>query len=76
MPSEAVDAGPWIKKKGIPWGEPIQFYTFAGYVKGKASQLGIMIRWGGDWDGDNDVNDQAFNDLAHFELLSTEKMEV
>ncbi len=73
LPSMAVDVGPWIDQKGIPWDEPNQFYTFAGFVKGKASQLGIKIRWGGDWDGDNDVNDQRFNDLAHFELLSTEK---
>ncbi|SDU27045.1 M15 family metallopeptidase domain-containing protein [Desulfobacula phenolica] len=73
MPSEAVDAGPWIENKGIPWQEPNQFYAFAGFVRGKASQMGIQIRWGGDWDGDNDVNDQKFNDLVHFELLSTQK---
>ena len=73
MPSMAVDAAPWLKGRGIPWDEPNQFYIFAGFVLSKAKQLGIQIRWGGDWDMDHDVNDQWFNDLSHFELLSTEK---
>lgn len=73
MPSMAVDVGPCFPGKGIPWKEPAQFYFFAGKVIGKARQLGIKLRWGGDWDGDNDVMDQRFNDLVHFEFLSTEK---
>ncbi|MCF6246905.1 MAG: hypothetical protein L3J69_06035 [Desulfobacula sp.] len=73
LPSMGVDAGPWFKGKGIPWDEPNQFYVFAGFVLSKAKQLKIKIRWGGDWDGDHDVNDQWFKDLGHFELLSTEK---
>ena len=33
-----------------------------------AAYLGITnIHWGGDWDRDTEVNDQTFNDLAHFE---------
>jgi len=76
MPSMAVDAGPWLEKKGIPWDKPKQFYFFAGKVRAKARELGIQVRWGGDWDGDGDVTDQQFNDLPHWELLSTEKMEV
>lgn len=76
MPSEGVDVAPWIKGKGIPWKEPNNFYVFSGYVLGKAKEMGIQVRWGGDWDGDHDVNDQWFNDLGHWELLSTEKMEV
>lgn len=74
MPSEAVDAGPWLKKKGIPWNDHKQFYFFAGKVKAKAASLGIQIRWGGDWDGDGDVTDQNFNDLPHWELISTERL--
>ena len=71
VPSEGVDAGPYIWGKGLSW-EPKQCYYFAGIVKAKASELGIKIRWGGDWDGDNDVNDQKFNDLGHFELILPE----
>lgn len=73
MPSEAVDAAPWIPGKQIPWDDPRQFYYFAGKVKAKARQLGIRVRWGGDWDGDGDVSDQQFNDLVHWELVSGER---
>ena len=66
-PSLAVDAAPYISGKGISW-DANQCRYFAGYVMGVASRIGIKLRWGGDWDSDNDVNDQSFNDLVHFEL--------
>ena len=69
MPSMAVDVGPWLKEKGIPWKSTGQWYFFAGKVKAKAEELGIQVRWGGDWDRDGDVTDQNFNDLAHWELV-------
>ena len=31
-------------------------------------QMGIDLIWGGDWDGDTDLKDNAFDDLVHFEL--------
>lgn len=43
---------------------------FIGVVKGIASQMGIKIRCGADWDGDNNMSDQKFDDWAHFELAS------
>ena len=46
-----------------------RFVYFAGYVKRVADDLGIAIRWGGDWDGDGDFSDQTFHDLPHFELV-------
>lgn len=64
MPSEAVDVAPYP----IDWNDTKRFYFFAGFVIAKAKGLGINLRWGGDWDGDNDFNDQNFNDLIHFEL--------
>jgi hypothetical protein len=30
--------------------------------------MNIKIRWGGDWDSDNIMKDQTFNDLPHFQL--------
>lgn len=63
-PSLAVDSAP----SPLDWKDAKSFYYFAGIVKGIASMLGIPIRWGGDWDGDSDLNDQTFNDLCHFEL--------
>lgn len=64
-PSRAVDAVPCP----IDWNDKLRFYHFTGFVRGVASQLGIKIRCGADWDGDFDLKDQSFNDLPHFELL-------
>jgi len=71
LPSRAIDISPYPIPDG--WGEDhpkemAKFYYFAGIVKGVASKHGIRIRWGGDWDGDNDFKDQTFDDLVHFEL--------
>ena len=63
-PSIAVDVAPYP----IDWDDGKRFYHFAGYVKAVADSMGIRIRWGGDWDDDNDLNDQQFFDLVHFEL--------
>lgn len=71
LPSRAVDVSPYpIPDK---WGEKdfkekAKFYYFAGIVMGTAEQLGINIRWGGNWDGDDSFNDQVFDDLVHFEI--------
>lgn len=46
-----------------------RFYNFAGFVQGVAAEMGVKIRWGGDWDSDRDFNDQKFHDLPHFELI-------
>ena len=73
MPSQAADVGPYIWGRGIPWDHQDHFYKFAEVVLAKAKELKIRIRWGGDWDGDGDFKDQKFNDLSHYELLSTEK---
>jgi peptidoglycan L-alanyl-D-glutamate endopeptidase CwlK len=54
----------------IDWNDTKRFYHFAGFVLGvaKSSKIAIPIRWGGDWDSDNDLNDQTFMDLVHWEL--------
>lgn len=67
-PSNAVDLAP-LKDGKIDWNDKHQWYHLGGFVMGMASALGIKIRWGGDWDGDQDLKDQKFFDLPHFELL-------
>ncbi len=62
--SRAVDVAPYP----LDWNDIKRFYHFAGFVQGIALGLGIKIRWGGDWDSDNDFKDNSFNDLPHFEL--------
>ena len=64
-PSMAVDVVPYP----VDWNDTDRFYFFAGYVKGLAKCLGIDIRWGGDWDSDNQVGDESFKDLPHYELV-------
>lgn len=64
-PSMAVDVAPWP----IPedW-DKRPFDHFAGVARAVAHEMGISIRWGGDWDGDWNLFDQKFNDLVHFEI--------
>jgi peptidoglycan L-alanyl-D-glutamate endopeptidase CwlK len=64
QPSLAVDIAPYP----VDWNDRERFYYFAGYVKATAAQMGIPLRWGGDWDSDTFVHDQTFFDLPHFEL--------
>lgn len=64
-PSEAYDIAPYP----IDWKDTKRFYYFAGIMMGIAHMKNIKLRWGGDWDSDNDLNDQSFMDLVHFERV-------
>ena len=65
-PSEAVHVVP----HPFPgWKNIVAFYFFAGYVIRVAEELGIEIRWGGDWNRNKIMNDQTFMDLIHFEVV-------
>ena len=69
MPSLAVDIAPWHKTAPhIDWSDHEGFIYLAGIVKGVAFMMGYDLRWGGDWDGDQDQRDEGFRDLPHFEL--------
>lgn len=69
-PSIAVDVVPYFKDKPhIRWDDLHAFYFFAGQVFGIAAILGINIRWGGNWDSDDELDDQSFFDLPHYELI-------
>ena len=63
-PSTAIDVVPYP----IDWEDRERMTYFAGFVKGVAMMLGIPIRWGGDWNSNNDLKDNNFDDLPHFEL--------
>jgi len=63
-PSKAVDVAPYP----IDWSDRDRFHYFGGFVLGIASQMGLKIRWGGDWDRDTQVKDNKFDDLPHFEI--------
>lgn len=67
MPSEAIDIAPIINGT-IYWTNTKAFYDLSKKVMAKAEELGIKLRFGGDWDSDGDYTDQTFNDLVHYEL--------
>lgn len=70
IPSNAVDAIPYPLTDPKDWSKDRdRMILFAGIVKGIAHKRGIKIRWGGDWNGNNILSDQKFNDLVHFELV-------
>ncbi len=64
-PSIAIDIAPYP----IDWENTKRFYLLAGMMFQAADELGIKLRWGGDWDGDWEHTDQSFHDLPHFELV-------
>lgn len=63
-PSCAMDLAPWP----IDWHDTGRFKLLAGYILATAHQMGVPLRWGGDWDRDYDLDDQRFVDMPHFEL--------
>jgi len=63
----AVDIAPYP----LDWDNTKRFYWVAGMAKALAPQYlpdDMYLRWGGNWDSDNDLDDQTFMDLVHFEL--------
>ena len=64
MEGKAVDIAPYP----IDWENRDGFYYMGGMIRGIAKQLGIDIRFGGDWDSDGDTKDNSFDDLVHIEL--------
>ena len=65
MEGKAVDLAPYP----IDWKNRDGFYYMGGMIRGIAKQLGLNIRFGGDWDSDGDTKDNSFDDLVHVEIL-------
>ena len=67
---KAVDIAPYR----IDWQARDDFHLLGGFVLGIASQMGVNVRWGGDWSasslykGKRTTKDNSFDDLVHFEL--------
>lgn len=60
----AVDLYP--SGKPTPWA---RCHNVKAAMFQAAKELGVSIRWGGDWDMDGDHKDEKFFDSPHFELL-------
>jgi len=66
-PSRAIDLAPWP----IDWDDRDRFIYLAGHVMEIAYIEGIPLTWGGDWNHNNIVKDERFQDLGHFELMGS-----
>ena len=64
-PSEAMHCMPYP----IKWNDRERITLLAGHIIQAGHDLGLIIRWGGDWDRDTEVKDNNFDDLAHYELV-------
>ena len=64
MEGKAVDLAPYP----IDWKDRDRFYYMGGMIRGIAKQMGIEIRFGGDWDSDGETKDNNFEDLVHIEI--------
>ena len=65
MSGKAVDIAPYP----IDWEDRERFHYMGGMLRGIGQQLGIRVRWGGDWDSDGEIKDNNFDDLVHVEKL-------
>lgn len=71
VPSLAVDLAPYP----INYKRSQDWYYLAGLIMTVAYKMRVdglvqsRLRWGGDWDGDQDFADNKFNDLGHFEIV-------
>ena len=52
----------------IDWEDRERFHYMGGMIRGIGKQLGVDIRWGGDWDSDGEIKDNNFDDLVHVEV--------
>jgi|TARA_Y100000310_G_scaffold7110_1_gene7838 peptidoglycan L-alanyl-D-glutamate endopeptidase CwlK len=64
MEGKAVDLAPYP----IDWNNRDGFYYMGGMIRGIAQQMGLKVRFGGDWDSDGDTKDNSFDDLVHVEI--------
>lgn len=67
-PSRAVDVTPWPVDWSSTQGQIERLCYLAGHIRGIAFTMGIRLRWGGDWDQDDDMRDERFRDRYHLEL--------
>lgn len=65
--SNAFDFAPYVG--GIRWKDTHVFAVVAGCFFAASIELGIPIRWGGDWDSDGKTDDQTLMDWGHIELV-------
>lgn len=74
LPSHALDFAVVPNPYEAGFKNAARYYLVAGCFFAAARELGVEIRWGGDWDGDGDFTDQTFDDLGHVEIRHPERL--
>ena len=62
----AVDLAPYP----IDWNDLERFDQVSKAMFAAAKELGVKIRWGGNWDMDENPREKGESDSPHFELLA------
>ena len=61
----AVDLAPYP----IDWNDHARFDGLANIMFAAAKELGVTLRWGGDWDMDQIIHERGESDSPHYELF-------
>lgn len=64
---KAVDLAPLING-AIDWADLSKFDAIAKAMQDAAKEVGVTVRWGGDWDMDGQPRELGESDSPHFEL--------
>lgn len=67
LEGKAVDLAPLIDGV-IDWGDLKKFDQIAKAMFEAASEVGVLIRWGADWDMDGLPRERGESDSPHFEI--------
>src|SRR5258706_8300210 len=63
LPSRAGDLAPRNARHKINWDDAGEFILLAGVIFAAAALEGARIRWGGDWNMNQEQTDEKFRDL-------------
>lgn len=66
LPSMAFDLAPYP----INWRDINRFLVLGGRIMQAADILRIKLRWGADWNMNDNLDDQTFFDYGHFETFT------
>jgi peptidoglycan L-alanyl-D-glutamate endopeptidase CwlK len=64
----AVDVAPYP----IDWSDFERFDQLATVMFAAAKELGVTLRWGGNWDMDAVIHEKGESDSPHFELFGAQ----
>lgn len=67
LDGKAVDLAPLING-AIDWADLSKFDAIAKAMQDAAKEVGVSVRWGGDWDMDGQPRERGESDSPHFEI--------